>query len=80
MFFIGGVTAAAASFLTKRSELAMWITCVVWVTGAVVWVSADLSNWWGPDPSVGLIISSVLGSAMVLGRFRAAASARTPPS
>ena len=76
MFLIGGITAAAASFLTKRSELAMWITCMVWLAGAVVWFAADLSNWWGPDPSVGLLVYSVLGAAMVLGRFRAAALAK----
>jgi glycerol-3-phosphate acyltransferase PlsY len=79
MFVIGGLTAALASLLTKRPELAMWITCTVWVGGSVVWATADLSNWWGPDPADGLVVYSVLGAVMVLGRFRAAALAKAAP-
>jgi len=70
MFVIGGVTAAIASFVTKRSEAAMWITCGVWLAAAIAWASADLSNWWGPQPEAGLLVYAVLGSAMVLARFR----------
>jgi hypothetical protein len=35
-----------------------------------VWWAADLSNWWGPDVEAGLVVYAVLGSLMVLARFR----------
>lgn len=75
MFVIGGLVAGTSSFLTKSSELAMWITCTVWVVGAVGWATADLPNAWGPDPTAGLVAYSALGAAMILGKFRAAALA-----
>lgn len=76
MFLIAGPTAIAASLLTKSSERAMWVTCSVWVAGAVAWVAADLPNAWGPEPVAGLIIYSLLGAALILGKFRAAARAQ----
>jgi glycerol-3-phosphate acyltransferase PlsY len=79
MFLIGSLTAASASFLTRRPELAMWITCAVWVIGAVVWTVADLPNAWGPEPSAGLVAAAVIGSAIVVSRFRAAAKAEASP-
>jgi acyl phosphate:glycerol-3-phosphate acyltransferase len=79
MFLVGGATAGIASLVTRRPELAMWITCAVWVAGAVLWTVADLSNWWGPDPSSWLVAYAVIGSAIVLGRFRAAALAKASP-
>ena len=48
MFVIGGLTAIASSLLTKSSERAMWVTCSVWVVGAVVWALADCPNVVGP--------------------------------
>ena len=56
----------------------MWVTCSVWVVGAVVWALADLPNAWGPEPDAGLVIFSVLGAAVILGKFRAAARAGVP--
>jgi glycerol-3-phosphate acyltransferase PlsY len=79
MFLIGGLTAGLASFVTRRPELAMWITCAVWVVGAVVWTAAELPNAWGPEPSAGLVAAAVIGSAIVLSRFRAAAKATASP-
>jgi hypothetical protein len=38
-----------------------------------VWWAAALSNWWGPDPTVGLVVSAVVGAAIVLSRFRGSA-------
>jgi acyl phosphate:glycerol-3-phosphate acyltransferase len=76
MLPIGGFTAIAASVLTKSSERAMWVTCSVWVAGAVVWVAGDLPNVWGPEPGAGLIIYSVAGALIILGKFRAAARAQ----
>lgn len=78
MLLIGGSTAMVASVLTKSSERAMWVTCSVWVAGAVVWVAGDLPNAWGPQPGAGLIIYSVAGALIILGKFRAAARAQAP--
>ena len=78
MMAIAGLTAIAGSVLTKSSERAMWVTCSVWVVGAVVWALADLPNAWGPDPDAGLVIYAVLGAALILGKFRAAARAGVP--
>jgi len=78
MLAIGGLTAIAASVLTKSSERAMWVTCSIWVVGAVAWVAADLPNAWGPEPDAGLVIYSVIGAALVLSKFRAAARAGVP--
>jgi glycerol-3-phosphate acyltransferase PlsY len=78
MLVIGGLTAIASSLLTKSSERAMWVTCSVWAVSAVFWALADLPNAWGPDPDAGLVIFSVLGAAVILGKFRAAARAGVP--
>lgn len=78
MLPIAGLTAIAASLLTKSSERAMWVTCSVWVAGAVIWVVGDLPNAWGPEPDAGLIIYSVAGALIILGKFRAAARAGVP--
>jgi glycerol-3-phosphate acyltransferase PlsY len=78
MMVIAGLTAIAGSVLTKSSERAMWVTCSVWVAGAVVWAVADLPNAWGPEPDAGLAIYAVLGAALILGKFRAAARAGVP--
>jgi len=75
MFVIGGLVAGTSSLVTKNSELAMWITCTVWVVGALVWVVADLPNAWGPAPDAGMLVYSGVGAAMILGKFRAAARA-----
>ncbi|HEX9506576.1 MAG TPA: glycerol-3-phosphate acyltransferase [Acidimicrobiia bacterium] len=71
-FAIGGTIALVSSLVTRRTGLSMAIACSGWVAAGIVWWAADLDNWWGPEPSVGLVIYSVLGSAMILGRFRAA--------
>jgi hypothetical protein len=48
----------------------MILVCPLWVLTAAVWWAADLPNWWGPEPSVGLLVYSVLGAFTVLARFR----------
>jgi len=78
MVVIGGIAAIGTSVLTKSSERAIWVTCSVWVVGAVVWVAADLANAWGPEPGAGLVVYSAVGAALVVGKFRAAARAHAP--
>jgi glycerol-3-phosphate acyltransferase PlsY len=78
MVVIGAVVAVSSSILLKSSERAMWVTCPVWVAAAVVWTAAGWSNAWGPDPAAGLIVYAAVGSAIILGKFRAAARAGAP--
>jgi glycerol-3-phosphate acyltransferase PlsY len=73
-FPIGATLALVSSLATRRTGLAMAITCTGWVAAAITWWAADLDSWWGPDPGAGLVTYSALGSAMILGKFRAAPS------
>jgi len=35
----------------------------------VLWTMNDWPNGWGPDPSAGLVVFSVLGAGMVMTKF-----------
>jgi glycerol-3-phosphate acyltransferase PlsY len=72
---IDGLTTGAVAFLGKSSRLAIKVALVIWVLAAVVWWAADWSLWWGPQPSVGLVVYAVLGAAMILARFTVSARA-----
>jgi acyl phosphate:glycerol-3-phosphate acyltransferase len=72
---IDGLTTAAVAFLGKSSRLAIKVALVIWVVSAVVWWAADWPSWWGPRPSVGLVIYSLLGAAMIRARFAVSARA-----
>ncbi len=72
---IDGLTTAAVAFLGKSSRLAIKVALVIWVVSAVVWWAADWPMWWGPDPTVGLVIYSLLGTAMIQARFVVSARA-----
>jgi glycerol-3-phosphate acyltransferase PlsY len=76
-FPIDMIVAGASALKSRRSELGTQVACVVWVVSALVWWLADLPNLWGPDPSVGLFLFSVIGSTMILYKFRAAARVAT---
>ena len=66
---IDGLATGAVAFLSKSSRLAIKVALVIWVVAAVVWWAADWPMWWGPEPSVGLVIYAILGAAMVQVRF-----------
>ncbi|MFI5053961.1 MAG: hypothetical protein ACHQDE_06320, partial [Acidimicrobiia bacterium] len=59
--------------VTRRSGVAIRTALGIWVVAAVVWWATDLPNWWGPDPGPGMLVGALLGSAMILVRFRTAA-------
>jgi len=69
-FVIAAAFAGLTALVTRNPGLTMKLVCPVWVVAAVVWWAADLSNWWGPAPTVGLLVYAVLGAGMVLVRFR----------
>jgi glycerol-3-phosphate acyltransferase PlsY len=70
---IDGLTTAAVAFLGKSSRLAIKVALVIWVVSAAVWWAADWPMWWGPEPTVGLVIYSLLGAAMIQARFAVSA-------
>lgn len=69
-FVIGALFAGLTALVTRNPPLTMMLVCPAWVAAAVVWWAADLDNWWGPAPAVGLLVYAVLGALMVLVRFR----------
>jgi glycerol-3-phosphate acyltransferase PlsY len=73
-FPIDMAVAGASALKSRRADLGTWVACFVWIVSALVWWLADLPNLWGPDPSVGLLLFAVIGSAMILYKFRAAAT------
>jgi glycerol-3-phosphate acyltransferase PlsY len=81
-FPIDMAVAGASALKSRRADLGTQVACVIWVESALVWWLADLPNLWGPDPSVGLVLFAVIGSTMILYKFRAAArkvAAAGPP-
>lgn len=72
-FPIDMAVAGASALKSRRADLGTRVACFVWIVSALVWWLADLPNLWGPDPSVGLLVFAVIGSAMILYKFRAAA-------
>jgi glycerol-3-phosphate acyltransferase PlsY len=79
-FPIDMAVAGASALKSRRADLGTQVACFVWVVSALVWWLADLPNLWGPDPSVGLFLFAVIGSTMILYKFRAAARAVPRPS
>jgi glycerol-3-phosphate acyltransferase PlsY len=59
----------------RNSRRAMLLGMASWVVAAVLWTAFDWPNAWGPDPSAGLIVFSVLGAAMVVAKFALAGPA-----
>lgn len=53
----------------RRSRPAMLLGMAAWVVASVLWTAFDWPNGWGPDPSAGLIVFSVLGAGMVVLKF-----------
>jgi len=72
-FPIDMVVAGASALKSRRADLGTQVACLIWIASAAVWWAADLPNLWGPDPSVGLFLFALIGSTMILYKFRAAA-------
>jgi glycerol-3-phosphate acyltransferase PlsY len=72
-FPIDLLVAGASALKLRRADVGTQIACFVWVSSALVWWRAGLPNLWGPDPSLGLVLFAVIGSAMILYKFATAA-------
>ncbi len=72
-FPIDAAVAAVGAVRTRNPERTIWVNAAVWLSAALVWWLADLSNLWGPEPTVGLVLFSAIGAAMIVYKFRVAA-------
>ena len=72
-FPIDMVVAGASALKSRRADLGTQVACLIWIASAAIWWAADLPNLWGPDPSVGLLVFALIGSAMILYKCRTAA-------
>jgi acyl phosphate:glycerol-3-phosphate acyltransferase len=72
-FPIDMAVAGASALKSRRADIGTQVACLIWIVSAGVWWAADLPNLWGPDPSIGLFLLALIGSAMILYKFRAAA-------
>ena len=76
-FPIDMIVAGASALKSRRADIGTQVACLIWVASAAIWWGADLPNLWGPDPSIGLLLFALIGSAMILYKFRAAARVAT---
>ena len=69
-FFPINLAVLALGVVTFRnSRRAMLLGMAVWMVASVLWTVFEWPNAWGPDPSAGLVVFSVLGAAMVIVKF-----------
>jgi glycerol-3-phosphate acyltransferase PlsY len=71
------VTAASAA-ISHDAERAMQISLVSALGAGGIWWLGRLPNAWGPRPSAGLPITVSVITAMVLAKFAATSSSRSP--
>jgi glycerol-3-phosphate acyltransferase PlsY len=65
------VLAAGGGALTLRNaKRTMWLSSAAWVGAALSWWLADLPNLWGPAPTVGLLVFSLVGTGLILAKFQ----------
>ena len=69
-FVLGALVGATLALVTRSAGLTVRLICPIWVAAAGIWWAADLSNWWGPDAGPGLLAYALIGSLIVLSRFR----------
>jgi glycerol-3-phosphate acyltransferase PlsY len=69
-FLVAGVFALVVTLIRRNPRLTIVLVCPLWIAAAAVWWADDLPNWWGPEPAAGLLVYAVLGSVVVLARFR----------
>jgi glycerol-3-phosphate acyltransferase PlsY len=74
-FPIDAAVAALGTVRTRRPERTILANAVVWIGSSLLWWGADLPNLWGPPPTFGIVAFSVIGTFLILGKFRASAVA-----
>lgn len=75
-FPIDTAVAVIGAVTSRNAERAVWMSCTAWIVSSLLWWRRRLPNAWGPEPTGGLPIFAVAGSAMIIAKFRAARGAR----
>jgi len=71
-FPIDAAVAAAGVAGSRHAERTVQTNAAVWTLSSLAWWRGDLPNGWGPPPSRGLVAFSVVGSGLILHKFRSA--------
>jgi glycerol-3-phosphate acyltransferase PlsY len=74
-FPIDAAVAAFGTAKTRRPERTILANAVAWVGASLLWWGFGWPNLWGPPPTFGIVVFSVGGTLLILGKFRAAALA-----
>ena len=79
-FPIDTAVAVVGAVTSRNAERAVWMSCTAWILSSVLWWRRHLPNAWGPEPTLGLPIFAMAGSAMIIAKFRAARGFRVTPA
>lgn len=71
-FPVDAAVAALAASSQLAAERTTRVSCTAWVAASLVWYRWRLPNAWGPPPTAGLPLFTLVSSAMILTKFRAA--------
>lgn len=71
-FPIDATVAIVGATVSHNAQRAIWWSCLAWITSSLVWWRRRLPNAWGPQPTIGLPLFAIAGSAMIIAKFRAA--------
>lgn len=68
-FPLNAVVAYLTAVRSQRATIGTQVGCAIWIVAAVAWTAFDWPNLWGPETGPGLIVFSVVGSALILWAF-----------
>jgi len=71
-FPIDTAVAIAGATASRNANRTIWWSCAAWIISSFVWWRRRLPNAWGPEPTIGLPLFAIAGSAMIIAKFRAA--------
>ena len=68
-FPLNAVVAYLTAVRSQRATIGTQVGCAIWIVAAVAWTAFDWPNLWAPETGPGLIVFSVVGSALILWAF-----------
>lgn len=71
-FPIDTAVAIAGATASRNANRTIWWSCAAWIISSLVWWRRRLPNAWGPEPTIGLPLFAIAGSAMIIAKFRVA--------
>ena len=78
-FPIDTAVAVVGAVTSRNAERAVWMSCAAWIMSSLLWWRRRLPNAWGPEPTIGLPVFALAGSAMIITKFRTARVASATP-